>query len=542
MSRDNLFFKTNTAKSILDGAHLFKHTHNVIWEYVSNELDSLINIKRKPVVHVNFEKDKIVISGNGTGMDHTGLQNFFTMHGENLARKKGIKVRGRNGTGKSAAFAIANSFYLSTNKNKKNYSIKLTKKELNKYKIKGENIPLKNYIINYGEKTNEADGTKVVISELFSKSNNKKDTIDYIEKHLGSYGKGAEVWVDKHPCEFKEPISKQTYRFKSDKTHPNLGNIELIIKVAAEPLDKGKNRIRINSNNVLLEETLCGSEGREMSEFIFGEIDCPKLDYDGDKEANSTVARDMTLSTSSSLVKELYSFIGPKVEEIRKKLVEQDKDEKESEEAKKLQKIADTAAEKINNHFEQYKDKIRMTVNRISNGNVGTAKAYNSQNLNENGSLSVGDELEAIINNDFKSLGKFGENKANTNKKNNSNIQEKKNEDKRAKRVNGTGKNKSSGGSRFLVKYKHNTASNNRAKFDRDNNIVYINLDHPQIVDIKKKSKDNEWLFKTTTYEIAFTEYAFGLSYLLLEKKWFKENTDEYLAEALKIINDLSNI
>ena len=28
--------------------------------------------------------------------------------------------------------------------------------------------PLKNYIINYGEKTNEADGTKVVISELFS--------------------------------------------------------------------------------------------------------------------------------------------------------------------------------------------------------------------------------------------------------------------------------------------------------------------------------------------------------------------------------------
>ena len=542
MSRDNLFFKTNTAKSILDGAHLFKHTHNVIWEYVSNELDSLINIKRKPVVHVNFEKDKIVISGNGTGMDHTGLQNFFTMHGENLARKKGIKVRGRNGTGKSAAFAIANSFYLSTNKNKKNYSIKLTKKELNKYKIKGENIPLKNYINNYGEKTNEADGTKVVISELFSKSNNKKDTIDYIEKHLGSYGKGAEVWVDKHLCEYKEPISKQTYRFKSDKTHPNLGNIELIIKVAAEPLDKGKNRIRINSNNVLLEETLCGSEGREMSEFIFGEIDCPKLDYDGDKEANSTVARDMTLSTSSSLVKELYSFIGPKVEEIRKKLVEQDKEEKESEEAKKLQKIADTAAEKINNHFEQYKDKIRMTVNRISNGNVGTAKAYNSQNLNENGSLSVGDELEAIINNDFKSLGKFGENKANTNKKNNSNIQEKKNEDKRAKRVNGTGKNKSSGGSRFLVKYKHNTASNNRAKFDRDNNIVYINLDHPQIVDIKKKSKDNEWLFKTTTYEIAFTEYAFGLSYLLLEKKWFKENTDEYLAEALKIINDLSNI
>ena len=375
----------------------------MVWEYVSNELDSCVEIKRKPIIHVSFEKDKLTISGNGAGMDKDGLQNFFTMHGENRARKKGIRVRGKNGTGKSAAFAIANSFFLSTSKNKKNYSIKLTKKELKKYQEKGDNIPLKDYIINYGEKTKENDGTKVEISEIFSKSN-KKDTIDYIEKHLGSYGKGAEVWVDNQLCEYKEPISKQTYKFNTEKTHPELGNIDLIIKVAAEPLDNNRNRIRVNSNNVLLTETLCGSEGREMSEFIFGEIDCPKLDYDSDEEVNSTVARDMTLSTSSPLVKSLYSFIGPNIEDVRKKLVEQDKEEKQTEEAKKLQKIADTAAEKINNHFEQYKDKIKIQVKRISNGNVGNAKAFNSQNLNENGSLSIGDELEAIISNDFKSL------------------------------------------------------------------------------------------------------------------------------------------
>ena len=91
MSRDNLQFKSNTAKSILDGAHLFKHTHNVVWEYVSNELDSCVEIKRKPIIHVSFEKDKLTISGNGAGMDKDGLQNFFTMHGENRARKKGIR-------------------------------------------------------------------------------------------------------------------------------------------------------------------------------------------------------------------------------------------------------------------------------------------------------------------------------------------------------------------------------------------------------------------------------------------------------------------
>ena len=542
MSQDNLYFKTNTAKSILDGAHLFKHTHLVIWEYVTNEIDSLIDssIKRKPIIHVNFDKDKITISGNGTGMDHEALQSFFTMHGENQARKKGRRVRGKNGTGKSAAFAIANKFDMSTTKNKKNFSIQLTKRELEKHKKKGEDIALKDYISNYAKKTNELDGTKIEISELFVKSN-KKETIDYIEKHIGSYGKEAEVWVDQHLCQYKEPISVKTYKFNTEKTHPELGNIDLIIKVAAEPLEKDKIGIRINSNSVLMEETLCGSEGREMSEFIFGEIDCPQLDYDS-KVANSTVARDMSLSASSPLVKSLYSFIGPKVEEVRKIIVENNKQEKQSEEAKKLQKIADVAAEKINNHFEQYKDKIRMQVNRISNGKVGIAKAFNSEIENQNGSLTVGDELDAIINNDYKALNGSGKKNSKSNKKNNSNIEEKKDENKRAKRVNGNGKNKSSGGSRFLVEYRKNDADNPRAKFDRDNNIVYINLDHPYIAEIRKESKDNDLLFKKITYDIAFTEYAFGLSYLLLEKKWFKENTDEYLAEALKIINDLSNI
>ena len=105
MSQNNLFFKSNTARSILRAAKLFKHTHLVVWEYVTNEIDYR-DKNVKPKVNVNFEKDKITISGNGSGMDISGLNNFFTMHGENQERKKGIKIRGLNGTGKSAAFAI----------------------------------------------------------------------------------------------------------------------------------------------------------------------------------------------------------------------------------------------------------------------------------------------------------------------------------------------------------------------------------------------------------------------------------------------------
>ena len=40
-------------------------------------------------------------------MDWGGLKNFFIMHGENIDRKMGRRVLGMFGTGKSAAFGIA---------------------------------------------------------------------------------------------------------------------------------------------------------------------------------------------------------------------------------------------------------------------------------------------------------------------------------------------------------------------------------------------------------------------------------------------------
>ena len=43
------------------------------------------------------------------------------------------------------------------------------------------------------------------------------------------------------------------------KTHPELGNIDLILKVSKEPLDKSDIGIRILSNSTWQEQTLCGS-------------------------------------------------------------------------------------------------------------------------------------------------------------------------------------------------------------------------------------------------------------------------------------------
>ena len=545
MSINEMKFRTNTARAILGASALFKNPHTVIWEYVTNEIqyrESGI----KPEVHVILDKDKIIVKGNGKGMDVEGLKNFFTLHGENQERKKGKPGRGKHGTGKAAAFAIGNNLLISTIRNKKLYEIKLSKKELKKFEKSGQDIPLNNFFITKGKNVSEPNGTTIEISELNQKVN-RKEVIEYIEKQI-AYFKGAEVWVDKHQCQYIEPYSKQKFVFNSLKTHPELGNIDLIIKTAGEPLEKSESGIKILSNNTLQEITLCGSEGKEMSDYIFGEINCPELDRDDQEIAATTIARDMTLNQNNLIVKSLYSFIGFHVEEIRKTLVKENEERKQSEEAQKLEKEAKKISDKLNQHFQKFKDKIKIRQSRYADGPNGIAAASNSGKIEKKGSLTVGEEIEALLNYDLSILKSLkSENVTNKDSKEDNkykNLEEKKDESKKAKKVNGGGKNQSSGGTEFKVRYQNNLAVNPRAKFKADENTVYINLDHPYISDLKKGDASNDvtknLFFRKISHEIAYTEYAMGLVNLLHSKQYYGEDTADYLREVRDIINALS--
>ena len=155
------------------------------------------------------------------------------------------------------------------------------------------------------KKINDKNGTSIEISD-FSIKPNRKEIIDYIEKHISTY-KNAEVWVDNHLCKYKEPIFKDEYVINSMKTHPELGNINLILKGIKEPLDKSDVELEFYLTQ-RGKSKLCGSEGKDMSDHIFGEIDCPKLDDDEQEVAATNMARDMSLNQSSPIVQSLYSF------------------------------------------------------------------------------------------------------------------------------------------------------------------------------------------------------------------------------------------
>lgn len=104
---------SHVARDFLQNADYFSTVPKVVWEYVSNALDN--PGERDGVnVEVRITKERIIVTDNAAGMSRHDLNRFFTMHGENIQRKQGKRVRGRFGTGKCAAFGIASQLRIET--------------------------------------------------------------------------------------------------------------------------------------------------------------------------------------------------------------------------------------------------------------------------------------------------------------------------------------------------------------------------------------------------------------------------------------------
>ena len=115
MSAAALNVTSHVGRDLLHSAQLFRHELTVVWEYVSNGLQYKDpTTKPTVVVKADAKTKTLQIRDNGRGMLMSDLTRYFQMHGENLDRKQGRPGRGYFGTGKSAAFGIANVLRITT--------------------------------------------------------------------------------------------------------------------------------------------------------------------------------------------------------------------------------------------------------------------------------------------------------------------------------------------------------------------------------------------------------------------------------------------
>src|SRR5262249_44000439 len=264
------------------------------------------------------------------------------------------------------------------------------------------------------------------------------------------------------------------FRTKGTEYETTLGDTELIVKVAKSPLDEELRGVAILSQGVWHETTLAGCERKPFAEYLFGALEVPTLSRDQSAIPAFDMSRSMKLNPRNGIVAEILRFVGVHLETIRKDLERQDRERRKSEEQKRFQQQASKIADLINDHFKNWRAKLRNTMAKAGSGKDLLSVKERKQSDEEG--IVPGTELPGIV---FRGVGGgddrgLGPGSSKSRVKLDENAQ-----DKVAKRAAGVTKPTPLGG--FSVTFEKIGPNEKRAKYDRDSRTIYINLEHPRI-------------------------------------------------------------
>ncbi len=523
MSSKTIFVKSHVSRDLLQNAALFKTDKLVIWEYVANGLQ-YVDPGTSPTVHVKLDSKarRIRISDNGRGMTIEGLQNFFVMHGENLDRKSGTPGRGRFGTGKSAAFGIGDLLRVTSVRDGRRSTVEVSRAEL-EGSSSGEPVPVR--VLENEVPCSDHNGTIIDIEQIHLKSLDQPGCIKYIERHLARWPKNCTVIVNNFECEYSEPPIQEQRRFKpSGPLRDVLGNVELVIKVSKVPVDEELRGISIFSNGVWHETTLGGAEGKEMSGYLIGEVDVPQLDTDTSPISPFDLSRSMRLNASNELVRSVYAFISQSVEQLRKELVERERQNRMSEEAKRLAEQASDIARFLNEDLDTFRDKL----NKVRAKAAGLVDLSDAPAPGDSlDGLTDGNEVPSVLTSPIGFPGAEGEGGGGGGTPRE--LQPELRAEEGGKLTSGRAPQSQRPTARrggFRVEFKPMGHEEHRAIYRADERTIYINLEHPQLTAARGGGSTEDPTFRRLAYEVAFTEYAIALSSELGKRGEYSDWTD----------------
>ena len=526
---------SHVARDFLQNAAYFNTLPKLIWEYVANSLDAAKE-GEPAIVYVEITSNYVTVSDNGRGLSRRELNSFFQMHGENLQRKRGRRVRGRFGTGKSAAFGLANILKLDTTQDGYRNVVELHREDIEQARD-GKPFAVRDIIID--EETDGDNGTKVEILDFNIRRPNVDQVITYIERHLSRYKQRAVVTINGHECKFEEPPSlMEIVRTPPPDVAQHIGEVALTVKISPVGLDDEVKGIDVLSYGIWHGTTLAGIENKDRANFIFGQIDVPILE-DGDWPIPAfDNTRNNTLNTQNPAVAVLLGWIAEELENVRQDLVDQERVRRKSEVAKQLEREAQLIAEIINDDFAF--QELELELKRKVSKRSGDKSV--SEILDDVGDLfpGGGDLLTPWEQTGSPhGHGKRGPEAAKGDEpRPGPTLQPGQEAGARKSTTDGSGKRRRAV---FNIDYRNETEKYDRSRYDLETKTIVINLDHPQVSAAFEAGgrKVDARQFREMCYEIAAVEYAFALSHEKSDKEAILD-VDEALLSMRETINRIT--
>ena len=274
-----------------------------------------------------------------------------------------------------------------------------------------------------------------------------------------------------------------------------------------------------------------------MSNYIIGEIDVPRLDDDNSPISPFDLSRSMRLNPSNELVGAIYAFIGQSVDQVRREMVDSERQRRQSEEAKRLADQAADIARFLNEDFDSFRDKISKI--RVKSAGLVDRSDVPAPGDSMDG-LVDGDEVPSVLTSPVGGVGANGDNGAGGDTRRELKPELKAEE---SGKLSGTSAPQSQrpagrrGG--FRVEFKAMGVEEARAIYQSEERVIYINLDHPQVSAAKGVGSIEDPTFRRLAYEVAFTEYAIAISSELGKRGEYSDWSDP-IFEVRETVNRLA--
>ncbi len=509
---------SHVGRDLLASAASFKNEAAVVWEYVVNSLQ-YVDAGVSPRVQITIAPGRkgIDIADNGRGMSAADLDHFFRMHAENLDRLAGRSGRGKFGTGKSAAFGIANTLRVDTIRDGKRNVVSLTREMIER--SSGQDIPV-NWEVR-DKPVENPNGTTVSILDINLDRVKQASIIEYVERHLQAFRASAPaVAIDNHLCSYREPETAETLTFEPSSSQRSvLGNVTLVIKVARAPLPQIEQGITVTAgsgNLVAIERA--GFDGKEFGNYLFGNIDVPSLEKHQSPIQPYDPSRSLQLNPQHPVVAVLLGFIGSKLEEVRAALVRKSKEARKTEEARRLAIEAGKIAEILNDDFRKISERLHEI--RAASSRKGAAQSQFGTHATDQGADDYvkGTLMPGIVVKPTRNKPDGPSPEPTPGPKPEPPIVQVRGQpnpagDNAIDPVGGDdGKRRRPQGG-FRVEYRNLGRTEERSVYDPTALTILINLDHPLVAAALGDGKVEDTTFRRLSYEIAFSEYAMGLGY-----------------------------
>jgi hypothetical protein len=478
---------SHVARDLLQNAAYFSALPKVVAEYVTNSIDSAE--PGTPVqCTVTIGEDEIRIADDGSGMNRSELSGFFQMHGENLQRKKGRTVRGKFGTGKSAAFGIADTLQIETVRDGLRNRVELRRADVEAAR-EGQPIPLREQGIDEAA-AGSPNGTTIRIRDLLADDLDPAAVRGYLEKLLGQHLRSNRVSVNGQVCRYRKPKSELNFDFlPPESVRKVIGRAKCRLSVCPDELERDDNAIAVLCHGYLHATTLAGRSREPLIEYVFGEVEVPSLDDDPGPVPAFDNTRSLGLNPRNARVQALEAWLGECLDQVLAALAEREKRRQKAREQRLLRQVAGRIKKLLDQDFLDIQEALPWAslpaAKKPAAAESPTRPAGKTRR-------STPASHPTLLQRGLSWL----------------------------RRLFGLEKRKAARPAppprglpvEFQIRYVRTGAASARASYDPETGLISLNRDHPQLRTAEREAGLESNTYRMLCFDIAFTEYALAVA------------------------------